>query len=92
MARESRYGGRGGRGGRGRGGGGGYRRPAAPMRGPPGISRGYGLGAAAASVPVAPEVPIDQRYLASCLPILHAIVPENPIYKEQVGTALYDYV
>jgi len=35
---------------------------------------------------------IDQRYLVSCHQILAAIVPENPNYKDQVGTVLFEYI
>lgn len=35
---------------------------------------------------------IEQRYLMSCHQILTAVVPENPNYKEQVGTVLFEYI
>ena len=40
----------------------------------------------------AQNLPIDQRYLQSCHQILAAIVPENPNYKDQVGTVLFEYI
>lgn len=38
------------------------------------------------------QMTIDQRYLISCHQILPAVVPENPNYKDQVGTVLYEYI
>ena len=35
---------------------------------------------------------IDQRYLITCDSIINAVVPENPNYKDQVGTILYEYI
>jgi len=38
------------------------------------------------------QMTLDQRYLLSCHQILPAVVPENPNYKDQVGTVLYEYI
>ena len=38
------------------------------------------------------QMTIEQRYLMTCNAIIHAMVPENPNYKEQVGTTLYEYI
>ena len=35
---------------------------------------------------------IEQRYLMACHTILNAVVAENPNYKDQVGTVLYEFV
>merc|ERR1712060_692758 len=35
---------------------------------------------------------MEQRYLVACHQIIHAIAPENPNYKDQVGTVLYEYI
>lgn len=35
---------------------------------------------------------MDQKYMLTTSQILNAIVPENPAYKDQVGTVLYEYV
>jgi len=38
------------------------------------------------------QLTIDQRYIMTANQILPAIVPENPNYKDQVGTVLYEFV
>ena len=38
------------------------------------------------------QLSIDQRYLMSCQQIINAVVVENPNYKEQVGTVLFEYI
>jgi len=35
---------------------------------------------------------MDQRFIMTCNQILPAIVAENPNYKDQVGTVLYEFV
>ena len=35
---------------------------------------------------------MEQRYLLACQQIIYAVVPENPNYKEQVGTVIFDYI
>merc|ERR1712051_412380 len=34
----------------------------------------------------------EQRYLMACHAIIPAVVPENPNYKDQVGTVLYEHI
>jgi len=34
----------------------------------------------------------EQRYLLACQQIFPAVVAENPNYKDQVGTVLYDHI
>lgn len=34
----------------------------------------------------------EQAYLMACSQIINAVVPENPNYKDQVGTVLYEYI
>jgi hypothetical protein len=46
----------------------------------------------AQQAPPQQNLSIDQRYLVSCHQILAAIVPENPNYKDQVGTVLFEYI
>ena len=41
---------------------------------------------------VSQQMTIEQRYLVSCSQLIFAVVPENPQYKEQVGTLLFDYI
>ena len=38
------------------------------------------------------QLTIDQRYVMTTNVIQPAIIPENPNYKEQVGTVLYEFV
>lgn len=38
------------------------------------------------------QMTIEQRYLMACHQIISAVVPENPNYKDQVGTVLYEYI
>ena len=38
------------------------------------------------------QLPIEQRYAAYCHQIVNAVVPENPNYKDQVGTCLYEFI
>ena len=38
------------------------------------------------------QMSVEQRYLLSCQQIIYAVVPENPSYKEQVGTIFFDYI
>ena len=38
------------------------------------------------------QMNIDQRYIMTCHSIINAVVPENPNYKNQVGTILYEYI
>jgi hypothetical protein len=40
----------------------------------------------------AQQLTIDQKYIMTTNAILPAIVPENPNYKDQVGTVLYEFV
>ena len=35
---------------------------------------------------------LDQRYLMNCHQIINAVTPENPNYKDQVGTVLYEFI
>ena len=34
----------------------------------------------------------EERYLLACQQIFPAVVAENPNYKDQVGTVLYNYI
>jgi len=38
------------------------------------------------------QMSIEQRYLLACQQIFPAVVPENPNYKDQVGTVLYEHI
>jgi len=38
------------------------------------------------------QMSIEQRYLMACHQIINAVIPENPNYKDQVGTILYEYI
>lgn len=38
------------------------------------------------------QMSIEQRYIMACHQILAAVMPENPNYKDQVGTVLYEYI
>lgn len=38
------------------------------------------------------QMSVEQRYLMACQQIFPAIVPENPNYKDQVGTVLYEHI
>lgn len=38
------------------------------------------------------QMSIEQRYLMACHQIIQAVIPENPNYKDQVGTVLYEYI
>ena len=38
------------------------------------------------------QLTMDQRFIMTCNQILPAIVAENPNYKDQVGTVLYEFV
>ena len=38
------------------------------------------------------EQTIQEKYLATTLPILPGITAENPYYRNQVGTAIYEFV
>ena len=38
------------------------------------------------------QITLDQKYIMTTNQILPAIVPENPNYKDQVGTVLYEFV
>ena len=40
----------------------------------------------------AQQLTLDQMYIMTTNAILPAIVPENPNYKDQVGTVLYEFV
>ena len=40
----------------------------------------------------AQQLTLDQKYIMTTNAILPAIVPENPNYKDQVGTVLYEFV
>jgi len=35
---------------------------------------------------------IDQRYLYQCHQYFNAVIPENPNYREQVGTVLFPFI
>ena len=35
---------------------------------------------------------VEQRFLLACQQIIYAVVPENPNYKEQVGTVIFDFI
>lgn len=35
---------------------------------------------------------LEQRYLIACQQLIYAVVPENPNYKEQVGTCFFDFI
>lgn len=39
-----------------------------------------------------PQMSQEQRYLMACHQIIPAVVPENPNYKDQVGTVLYEHI
>merc|ERR1719389_190777 len=38
------------------------------------------------------QMTMEQRYLLACHQIINAVTPENPNYKDQVGTVLYEYI
>merc|ERR1719226_279175 len=38
------------------------------------------------------QMTMEQRYLMACYQIFNAVTPENPNYKDQVGTVIYEYV
>jgi len=38
------------------------------------------------------QMTMEQRYLMACHQIINAVTPENPNYKDQVGTVLYEYI
>ena len=38
------------------------------------------------------QMNVEQRYLMACQQIFPAVVPENPNYKDQVGTVLYEHI
>merc|ERR1712173_539736 len=40
----------------------------------------------------AQQLTLDQKYIMTANQILPAVVPENPNYKDQVGTVLYEFV
>ena len=35
---------------------------------------------------------IEDAYLQRCIPVLKAVVPENPYYKNSFGTAIFEFV
>lgn len=39
-----------------------------------------------------PQQTPEQAYIMACSQIINAVVPENPNYKDQVGTVLYEYI
>jgi len=41
---------------------------------------------------MAPKSQIHQDYLSKTMPILNAIVEQNPNYKQQVGSVIYNFV
>jgi len=41
---------------------------------------------------VSPQMSVEQRFLLACQQIIYAVVPENPNYKEQVGTVIFDFI
>jgi len=38
------------------------------------------------------QLSLEQRYLLACTNLIYAVVPENPAYKEQVGTIFFEYI
>merc|ERR1719230_1353243 len=40
----------------------------------------------------AQQMTMEQRYLMACHQIIPAVTPENPNYKDQVGTVIYEYI
>ena len=41
---------------------------------------------------VQPPMSIKDAYLQRCIPVVKAVVPENPYYKNSVGTAIFEFV
>ena len=46
----------------------------------------------AAQPQVNQQLSFEQRYLLACSNLIYAVVPENPAYREQVGTVFFEYI